>query len=124
MRPRISEAADVQATILSHFSALEDPARHWKVRVLDVVFHDDLLRLRTENGPANMATIKHAARNIIKQIPDKASLKIKKKTDAWNDAYLSDAPAPMAVNIKRFFWTGPPLNAINAAFRRLRLGAA
>ncbi len=31
---------------------------HW---VLDVVFHDDLMRLRTENGPANMATIKHAA---------------------------------------------------------------
>ena len=33
---------------------------HW---VLDVVFHDDLMRLRTENGPANMATIKHAALN-------------------------------------------------------------
>jgi predicted transposase YbfD/YdcC len=29
---------------------------HW---VLDVVFHDDLMRLRTEHGPKNMATIKH-----------------------------------------------------------------
>lgn len=58
---------------------------HW---VLDVVFHDDLMRLRTENGPANMATIKHAALNLIKGIPDKASLKIKKKTAAWNDDYL------------------------------------
>jgi predicted transposase YbfD/YdcC len=58
---------------------------HW---VLDVVFHDDLMRLRTENGPANMATMKHTALNLIKEIPDKASLKIKKKTAAWNDDYL------------------------------------
>ncbi|WP_256366355.1 hypothetical protein [Methylosinus sp. Ce-a6] len=35
-----------------------------------------------------MATIKHAALNLIKDIPDKASLKIKKKTAAWNDDYL------------------------------------
>jgi hypothetical protein len=56
--------------------------------VLDVVFHDDLMRLRTENGPVNTATIKHAALNLIKQIPDKASLKIKKKTASWDDNYL------------------------------------
>ncbi len=61
---------------------------HW---VLDVVFHDDLMRLRTENGPANMAAIKHAALNLIKEIPDKASLKIRKKTVAWDDDYLFDA---------------------------------
>ena len=61
---------------------------HW---VLDVVFHDDLMRLRTENGPANMATIKHAALNLIKEIPDKASLKIRKKTVAWDDNYLFNA---------------------------------
>jgi hypothetical protein len=58
---------------------------HW---ALDVVFHDDLMRLRTENGPANMATIRHAALNLIKDIPDKASLKIKKKTAAWDDEFL------------------------------------
>jgi hypothetical protein len=61
--------------------------------VLDVVFHDDLMRLRTENGPANMATIKHAALNLIKEIPDKASLKIRKKTVAWDDNYLFNALA-------------------------------
>jgi predicted transposase YbfD/YdcC len=61
---------------------------HW---VLDVVFHDDLARLRTANGPANMATIKHAALNIIGQIPDKASLKIRRKTIAWDDDYLFKA---------------------------------
>lgn len=58
---------------------------HW---VLDVVFHDDLMRLRTEHGPANMATIRHAALNLINAIPDKASLKVRRKTLGWDDAYL------------------------------------
>jgi hypothetical protein len=53
------------------------------------------MRLRTENGPANMATVKHVALNLIKEFPDKASLKIKKKTVAWNDDYFFDAlPQP------------------------------
>jgi len=42
---------------------------------MGVVFHDDLMRLRTENGPANMAVIRHTSLNIIKQINDKASIK-------------------------------------------------
>ena len=61
---------------------------HW---VMDVVFHDDLMRLRTENGPANMATFRHAAINIIKQINDKASFKVRRKTIAWDDQYLFNA---------------------------------
>jgi hypothetical protein len=55
---------------------------------MNVVFHDDLMRLRTDNGPANMALIRHAALNIIKAIPDKASLKVKRKTAVWDDDYL------------------------------------
>ncbi|MCP4046723.1 MAG: ISAs1 family transposase, partial [Gammaproteobacteria bacterium] len=61
---------------------------HW---VMDVVFHDDLMRLRTQNGPANMALIRHTALNIIKQIPDKASIKVRRKTAAWDDEYLFNA---------------------------------
>jgi predicted transposase YbfD/YdcC len=61
---------------------------HW---VLDVIFHDDLMRLRTENGPANMATIRHAALNIIRAIPEKASLNVKRKTAAWDENYLFNA---------------------------------
>jgi predicted transposase YbfD/YdcC len=61
---------------------------HW---VMDVVFHDDLMRLRTANGPANMATIRHAALNVIKQINDKASIKVRRKTLAWDDQYLFNA---------------------------------
>lgn len=58
---------------------------HW---VMDVVFHDDLMRLRTGSGPANMANIRHAAINIVKDIPDKASLKVRRKTLGWDDDYL------------------------------------
>ncbi len=61
---------------------------HW---VLDVVFHDDLMRLRTGSGPANMAVVKHFIVNLIKQIPDKASLKTRRKTLGWDDQYLHDA---------------------------------
>lgn len=61
---------------------------HW---VMDVVFHDDLMRLRTEHGPANMATIKHTALNLIRAIPDKASLAVRRKTAAWDDDYLLSA---------------------------------
>ncbi|MFT3973213.1 MAG: ISAs1 family transposase [Amaricoccus sp.] len=64
---------------------------HW---VMDVVFHDDLMRLRTGSGPANMATIRHAALNIVKEIPDKASLKVRRKTLGWDDQYLLAALKP------------------------------
>ena len=58
---------------------------HW---VLDVVFHDDLMRLRTANGPKNMATVKHMALNLIKSAPGKDSLRVKRKAAAWDDQFL------------------------------------
>jgi predicted transposase YbfD/YdcC len=58
---------------------------HW---VLDVVFHDDLMRLRTANGPKNMATVKHMALNLIKSAPGKDSLRVKRKAAGWDDALL------------------------------------
>lgn len=61
---------------------------HW---VMDVVFHDDLMRLRTDHGPANMATMRHTAMNIIRAIPDKASLKVRRKTLGWDDDYFFKA---------------------------------
>ena len=69
---------------------------HWHVEnrlhwVMDVVFHDDLMRLRTANGPANMAAVKHMSLNLIRQIDDKASLKIRRKTLGWDDNYLAAA---------------------------------
>ncbi len=58
---------------------------HW---VLDVVFHDDLMRLRTDHGPKNMATIKHMAMNLIRPAPGKDSLKVRRKAAGWNHHYL------------------------------------
>ena len=49
---------------------------HW---VLDVVFHDDLMRLRTQEGPKNMATIKHIAMNLIRNAPRKAATRPSEK---------------------------------------------
>ena len=63
---------------------------HW---VMDTVFHDDLMRLRTDNGPTDMAVVKHAALNLIQAVPDKASLKTRRKTAAWDDEYLLNAIA-------------------------------
>jgi predicted transposase YbfD/YdcC len=58
---------------------------HW---VLDVVFHDDLMRLRTDNGPRNMATVKHMAMNLLRRAGGKESLKVRRKAAAWDHDYL------------------------------------
>lgn len=58
---------------------------HW---TLDVVFHDDLARLRTGNGPANMAVVKHMALNLARNPKDKHSLKNRRKLANLNPSYL------------------------------------
>lgn len=58
---------------------------HW---VLDVVFHDDLARLRTGHAPQNMAIVKHMAMNLIRHPKDKHSLKNRRKLACLNDDYL------------------------------------
>jgi predicted transposase YbfD/YdcC len=58
---------------------------HW---VLDVVFGDDLSRLRTGHGPANMAVVKHMAVNLLRRAEAAASLKNRRKRAGWNTAYL------------------------------------
>lgn len=58
---------------------------HW---VLDVVFHDDLARLRTGNGPQNMAIVKHMAINLVRNPKDRHSLKVRRKLANLNPDYL------------------------------------
>jgi predicted transposase YbfD/YdcC len=58
---------------------------HW---VLDVVFHDDLMRLRTGHGPENIAVVKHMAMNLIRHPKDKHSLKNRRKLACLNSDYL------------------------------------
>ncbi len=61
---------------------------HW---VLDVVFHDDLSRLRSGAGPQNIATVRHRAMTLLRGPKDKHSLKVRRKSAAWDTAYL-EAP--------------------------------
>ena len=66
---------------------------HWHVEnrlhwVLDVVFHDDLSRLRSGHGPRNMATVRHMALNLLRGAEDKHSLKVRRKSAAWDTDYL------------------------------------
>ncbi|HEY0257222.1 MAG TPA: ISAs1 family transposase [Candidatus Methylacidiphilales bacterium] len=58
---------------------------HW---VLDVVFHDDLVRLRTGFGPQNIAIVKHMAMNLIRHPKDRHSLKNRRKLACLNSDYL------------------------------------
>ena len=67
---------------------------HWHVEnrlhwVLDVVFHDDLARLRTGNGPQNMAVVKHMAMNLVRNPKDKHSLKVRRKLANLDPHYLA-----------------------------------
>ena len=49
---------------------------HW---VLDVDLHDDLARLRSGDGPANMAIVKHMAMNLLTEAKPSTSLKNRHK---------------------------------------------
>jgi predicted transposase YbfD/YdcC len=66
---------------------------HW---VLDVVFRDDLARLLSAHGPANMAVIKHTAPNLLTQAKPITSLKNRRKKVAWNQDYLASVVAGTA----------------------------
>ncbi len=60
---------------------------HW---VLDVVFHDDLVRLRTGHGPQNMALVRHININLIRAKNDRHSLKTRRKRANLSPDYLED----------------------------------
>ena len=60
-------------------------AHHW---VMDMVFRDDECRIRKANAPANFATIKHIASNLLRRAEGKKSLRVKRRLAAWDDTYL------------------------------------
>jgi hypothetical protein len=55
---------------------------------LDVVFRDDLARLRSGHGPENMAVVKHMALNLLCQAKPTTSLKNRRKLAGWSLDYL------------------------------------
>lgn len=58
---------------------------HW---VLDVVFREDLARLRSDNAPANMAIVRHTALNLLSGARPTTSFKNRRKKAGWNVDYL------------------------------------
>jgi predicted transposase YbfD/YdcC len=70
--------------VRSHW-AIEN-SLHW---VMDMIFRDDECRVRTDHAPANFATIKHMAHNLIRTAPGNASLRLKRKTAGWDDDFLA-----------------------------------
>jgi predicted transposase YbfD/YdcC len=77
------DAATFARAVRSHWGI--ENRLHW---VLDVVFRDDLARLRTGHGPENMATVRHMAVNLVRDAPGKHSLKVRRKKAAWSNDYL------------------------------------
>jgi predicted transposase YbfD/YdcC len=56
--------------------------------VLDVVFRDDLSRLRTGHGPEDMAVARHMAMSLLRQARPGISLKSRRKRDGWSTRCL------------------------------------
>ena len=80
---------------------LADAVRgHWKIEnclhwVLDVTFREDLSRLRKGHGAKNMAIVRHFALNLVRQVNDKRSIKLRRKRADRNPDYLVEILQPI-----------------------------
>lgn len=67
---------------------------HWGVEsmhwLLDVEFKDDLSRYRTGHGAKNMAVVRRFALNLVRINPRKGSVKTKRKSAGWNEAFMRE----------------------------------
>jgi len=77
-------ACQIGPVIRSHWAV--ENSLHW---VMDMVFRDDECRVRTDHAPANFTTLKHMAHNLIRQAPGKDSIRLRRKTAAWDDDFLA-----------------------------------
>jgi predicted transposase YbfD/YdcC len=67
--------------------------KHWRIEnslhwVLDVTFGEDRSRLRTGHGAKNMALVGHFALNLVRQVNDRRSLKLRRKRADRNPDHL------------------------------------
>lgn len=71
--------------LVRHHWAVEN-SLHW---VMDMTFHDDQCRIRTQHAPENFVALKHMAINIARKAPGRDSIRLRLKTAAWDDDYLA-----------------------------------
>ena len=82
---RVMPAETFAGVVRAHWGV--ENRLHW---VLDVIFDEDQCRMRTGNGPQNMAIFNHIAMNLMATTRTKTSLKVRRKKAGWNPAYLGD----------------------------------
>lgn len=58
-------------------------------RVMHMLFREDESRVRNQNAPANFATFRHMACDFARKAPGKDSIRLRRKTAAWDDGYLA-----------------------------------
>jgi predicted transposase YbfD/YdcC len=79
-----ADAAHLARAIRSHWGI--ENRLHW---VLDVVFHEDLNRVRDQHAPENLAILRHFALNLLRQDRSvKGGVATKRLRAALNDTYL------------------------------------
>lgn len=67
---------------------------HWRIEnglhwVLDIAFREDLSRIRNQNAPQNVATLRHIALNLLKKDQSvKVGIAAKRKMAGWDNDYL------------------------------------
>jgi len=93
-RSRFETRYYVSSAPLTAVRAAEAVRGHWGIEnqlhwVLDVVFGDDLARLRTGHGAKNMAVVRHFAINLVRIQNDNKSLRLRRKRAGWDPQYLA-----------------------------------
>lgn len=78
------QAARLLKAIRSHWGI--ENSFHW---VLDMIFGEDVSRIRSGDSPQNMAVLRHLALNILKNDQSKGSLRQKRYKAALDDTFLS-----------------------------------
>lgn len=82
----LSSAAQMLAAVRMHWGI--ENQLHW---VLDMSFGEDQSRIRKDNAPTNVAIIRHAALNMIRQAKKKRlSIKLMRKAAGWDDSVLTE----------------------------------
>lgn len=77
-------AKDLAQAVRGHWRI--ETSLHW---VLDVTFREDLSRLRKGHGARNMATVRHFALNLVRQLNDRRSIRLRRKRADRNLDYLA-----------------------------------
>lgn len=88
------------SSVLSAQRMLDVARTHWTIEnqlhwVLDVAFDEDAVRSRKDKAPQNLALLRKIALNLIRQNPDKGSIKGKIKRAGWDDSFLLSLLAQM-----------------------------